>query len=129
LRQQRVTVLLTTHYLDEAERLADRVGIMAAGRLVVVGDTASLTRLDRSTVRLQTGEEIDPAALSSLPSARSARGDGARSYVVEAGDVPSLLVELTSWLQAQQVDLIQLRVGHASLEDVFLELTGTEPPA
>jgi ABC-2 type transport system ATP-binding protein len=126
LRDQQVTVLLTTHYLDEAERLADRVGIMAAGKLVAVGDTVSLTNLDRSTVRLQTGSEVDPRALASLPSARSARSDSVRSYVLEADDVPSLLVELTTWLRTQDVDLTHLRVGHASLEEVFLELTGKE---
>jgi ABC-2 type transport system ATP-binding protein len=126
LRSQRVSVLLTTHYLEEAERLADRIGIMAAGRLVAVGDTASLTTLDRSTVRVQTASELDPKALASLPSARSAQADGARSYVLQADDVPALLVELTSWLRAQRIDLTQLRVGHASLEEVFLELTGKE---
>lgn len=126
LREDNVTVLLTTHYLEEAERLADRVAIMDQGKLVALGSPESLVRSDASTVRIRTTSAISPEALGGLPSAREVHQDGGGVYVVETADAPSLLVEITSWLRQEGVLVTELRVGQGSLEDVFLSLTGRE---
>ncbi len=123
LREQQVTVLLTTHYLEEAERLADRVAILNHGRVVAAGTPASLMSGDRSQVRLRTAMPVDAVVLDTLPSISSLRRDGAETYVFDTVDPPRLLMELTGLLYEAGIPIIELRVGQASLEDVYLELT------
>jgi ABC-2 type transport system ATP-binding protein len=126
LQEQEVTVLLTTHYLEEAERLANRVAIIGSGRLIASGSPASLIRQDASVVHLRTVEPIESAALRSLPSASEVRQDEAGGLLIETTDAPSFLVEATTLLRELGLHATELRVGHGSLEDVFLELTRTE---
>ncbi|GAC1330302.1 MAG: ABC transporter ATP-binding protein [Chloroflexota bacterium] len=125
LRDESVTVVLTTHYLEEAERLADRVAIIDHGRLVALGTPEDLARAGAPQVRLRTAAPVDVAALAGLPSVRAATMDDTE-YVVETADPATLLVEVTTWLRAQGVSLLELHVGQASLEEVFLRVTGHE---
>ena len=121
------TVLLTTHFMDEAERLADRVAIIDDGRLVALDSPAALTRgASANAVRFTATPGLDLAALAALASATSAREDQPGTYVVETQAAPALLAELTAWLRDAGAELRELRVGHGSLEDVFLSLTGKE---
>src|SRR5690349_15964434 len=129
LRERGATVLLTTHLMDEAERLADRIAIMDDGELIALDTPAGLTRGQSTTtteVHVTLGAEIEIAALSALPTARAARRDASGKYTVETGDARALLVELTALLRDRGLDVSELRVGRSSLEDVFLRLTGKE---
>jgi ABC-2 type transport system ATP-binding protein len=128
LKGEGTTVSLTTHYLDEAERLADRIAIMDEGRLVALGTPAELVQSDGPTVRLRTSKSLDPGTLESLPSARGVTPVNGVLYLLESSDVPQLLVEITTLLRDRRVPVVDLRVGSGSLEDVFLRLTGKEFP-
>jgi ABC-2 type transport system ATP-binding protein len=129
LQEQGTTILLTTHFMDEAERLADRIAILDHGTLLALDTPAGLT-IEQSTtttqVRFSAPPGLDMAALGALPTARGAHEDAPGRYVVETGDAPSLLVELATWLRDARAPLTELRVGRSSLEDVFLRLTGKE---
>ncbi len=127
LKRGGVTVLLTTHLMDEAERLADRVAIIDHGRLVALDTPAGLTGVqDANVVRFVAPAGLDCAQLARLPSARKAEEIRPGSYLIETDSAPALLVELTTWLRDQKITLSELRVGHGSLEDLFLRLTGAE---
>lgn len=127
LKRQGVTILLTTHLMDEAERLSDRVAIIDHGRLVALDTPAGLTGVqDANVVRFVAPAGLDCARLAELPSARKAEELRPGSYLLETESAPALLAELTAWLRDQQVTLTELRVGHGSLEDLFLRLTGAE---
>src|SRR5438552_3828415 len=127
LKQQGATVLLTTHLMDEAERLADRVAIIDHGRLIALDTPAQLTGVQNATiVRFVAPAGLDCAKLAALPSARKAEEIRAGSYLIETAAVPALLAELTAWLRDNHITLSELRVGHGSLEDLFLRLTGAE---
>ncbi len=127
LQREGATVLLTTHLMDEAERLADRVAIIDHGRLVALDTIAALTGgAAAGMVRFSAPAGLDCAALAALPSAEEASEARPGSYVLKTTDAPALLAELTAWLRDQGVTLTELRVGHGSLEEIFLQLTGTE---
>jgi ABC-2 type transport system ATP-binding protein len=121
------TVLLTTHFMDEAEQLADRVAIIDSGQLIALDRPTALTRLGSgNAVRFTGTPALDLEALAALPSAGSAREERPGVYVIETLAPPALLAELTAWLRDAGAELTELRVGHASLEEVFLRLTGKE---
>lgn len=127
LKQRGVTVLLTTHLMDEAERLADRVAIIDAGRLIALDTPANMTGTQNANiVRFVAPSGIDSTQLAALPSARSAQEVRPGSYLIETDTVPMLLAELTAWLRDANITLSELRVGHGSLEELFLRLTGSE---
>ena len=122
LRARGVTVLLTTHFMDEAEALADRVGIMDRGKLVALGDMAALRGGD-TVVRVVMEPGLE-AALAALPGVCAARATAPGVYLLET-DQPSLaLVEVTAWAHGQGRVPRELRVGRESLEEIFLRLTG-----
>ncbi len=127
LKRSGATVLLTTHLMDEAERLADRVAIIDHGRLIALDTPARLTGIEHATiVRFVAPPGLDLTQLAALPSARKAEEIRPGSYLIETETVPALLAELTAWLRDNNITLSELRVGHGSLEDLFLRLTGTE---
>jgi ABC-2 type transport system ATP-binding protein len=127
LRQRGVTILLTTHLMDEAERLADRVAIIDHGQLIALDTPANLTGVQNANVvRFVAQAGLDCTQLAALPSACKAEELRPGSYLIESDSVPTLLVELTSWLRDSHITLSELRVGHGSLEDLFLRLTGSE---
>jgi ABC-2 type transport system ATP-binding protein len=126
LRADGVTVVLTTHYMEEAERLADHVVIVDAGRVVASGTPAELTRggADRQLrFRAPPALELDRLALA-LPVGSHASEVAPGQYVVEGTIDPQLLATVTAWCAAYGVLAEDLRVMQRSLEDVFLELTG-----
>jgi ABC-2 type transport system ATP-binding protein len=119
------SVLLTTHYMDEAHRLCDRVAIIDHGRVIALDTPARLiaTLGAEHVVEFQTEPAPDVARLESLPEVRSVRvDDGTVSLTVAEVHraVPALLGEL----QRQGLDLTNLVTHHATLEDVFVSLTG-----
>lgn len=119
-----VTVVLTTHLLDEAERLADDVAIIARGRLVAQGSPTELTGAD-DEVRFSSRPRLDLADLSeALAPGVSAAEPTAGQYVISGAVDPATLATLTAWCASNGVMPHQLTVGRRSLEDVFLSLTG-----
>ncbi len=127
LRSDGMTVVLTTHYLDEAEHLADRVGVMSAGRLIVEGTPADLQRRSGRTLvsfRCGGGEDELAAAtrLAETLGNRVRLGDG-RIELLTA-EVTAALHALTSWAVEQRVDIDSWSVAQPSLEQVFLDLVG-----
>jgi ABC-2 type transport system ATP-binding protein len=125
LRDLGKTVLLTTHYLDEAEALADRVGVMAGGRLVEVGSPAQLggRATAEATVRFRTDGPLAGTALPPLPASDVRRADGA---VTVRTDAPTAVVAiLSTWAGSVGVEeLPELSVQRPTLEDVYLRLVG-----
>lgn len=127
LKSSGVTILLTTHLMDEAERLADRVAIIDHGRLIALDTPSNLTGTQNANVvRFVAPAGLDCAQLAALDSAQKAEELRPGSYIVETDRVPVLLAELTAWLRDQNITLSELHVGHGSLEDLFLRLTGSE---
>ena len=127
LKQQGVTILLTTHLMDEAERLADRVAIIDHGQLIALDTPGNLTGVQNATViRFVAPAGLDCAQIEALPSVKNAREIRPGSYLLEADNAPAALADLTAWLRDQHITLSELRVGHGSLEDLFLRLTGAE---
>lgn len=126
-KQHGVTVLLTTHLMDEAERLADRVAIIDHGRLIALDTPAQLTGVQNATlVRFVAPAGLDCTSMAALPSAQKVEEIRPGSYVIETAAAPALLAELTAWLRDNTIALSELHVGHGSLEDLFLHLTGAE---
>ncbi len=127
LKESGVTILLTTHLMDEAERLADRAAIIDHGRLIALDTPTNLTGTQNANiVRFVAPTGLDCSKLAVLPSAQKAEELRPGSYLVETDRAPVLLAELTAWLRDQNITLSELHVGHGSLEDLFLHLTGQE---
>jgi ABC-2 type transport system ATP-binding protein len=129
LRAAGTTIVLTTHLMDEAERLADRVAIVNHGRLVALDTPAALTHdTTGGAVQLTAAAGLPVAALAALPGLRDARETSPGVYALDADPaaLPDALAALTAWLRDEGVTLTELRVGPGSLEDLFLQLTGRE---
>ncbi len=117
------TVLLTTHYMDEAERLCDRVAIVDKGKVIALGTPQELIASlgGQQVVEFATESPTQPDAWSGLPSVRSAR----RSADGVALTVEQLHVALPAILaRAEPLGLTRLSTHQATLEDVFVHLTG-----
>src|SRR5216110_2530284 len=100
LQQQGVTILLTTHLMDEAERLADRIAIIDHGRLVALDTPSGLTGTQNSTVvRFVAPAGLDFTQLSALQFANTAEEIRPGSYLIETNEAAMLIVELTIWLR------------------------------
>src|SRR5256884_4127522 len=127
LKRNGATVLLTTHLMDEAERLADRIAIIDHGRLVALDTPSQMMGVQNATtVRFVAPTGLDCTQLAALPAAQRAEDIRPSSYLIETEAVPTLLAELTAWLRDNNITLSELHVGHGSLEDLFLRLTGAE---
>ncbi len=124
LRTAGTCVLLTTHELDEAERLADRIFILDRGRVVASGTPAELMTAGRGDeVRFGAPPGLDVASLAASLGA-PVREAQPGEYVLAAPGEPATLAALTAWLAERDLPLADLRVGRQRLEDVFLRLTG-----
>jgi ABC-2 type transport system ATP-binding protein len=121
-----VTVLLTTHAMDEAETLCDRVAIITGGRLAALGSPAELTRH-------QSGDEITFVADAGLDVTVLAKALGLDKgtaaevrpgeYIVRAEVTPARVADLACFLRDRDATLTSLQSGRRSLEDVFLQIT------
>jgi ABC-2 type transport system ATP-binding protein len=126
LRTDGVSVVLTTHLMDEAERLADQIVIVDHGRVVVTGSPAELTG-SSDVLTFTTTAGLDLAALrAGLPPGSMAAEGPPGSYRVEGVVGPEILSAVSSWCAEHGVLPRELSTGHRSLEDVFLDLTGRE---
>jgi ABC-2 type transport system ATP-binding protein len=129
LRGAGVSVILSTHFMEEAERLCDHVYIIDHGRMVASGTPASLTgSAGQLRFRAEPGLDLDNL-LGALPPGGVAKESPAGHYVLEVvGSAvdPALLAAVTAWCAERGVLANSLRIESRTLEDVFLELTGTE---
>ena len=125
LRAEGVTVVLTTHLLDEAEELADRVAIVDRGRLVALGTPDELTHTSRDELEFSARPGLDTWRLGTAVQAPVEELRPGR-YRVHAANTPPLIERLASWLAAEDVVLGELKAGKRSLEDVFLRITAEE---
>jgi ABC-2 type transport system ATP-binding protein len=125
LRELGMTVMLTTHYMDEAQALADRVAVIAAGEIIAAGTPDDLGGRREAASRISF--EVPGAAAAGARSAVDGEwsGDDGR-LELRTGDPIRALNELTGWAIANGVELGGLEVARPSLEDVYLELTGGE---
>jgi ABC-2 type transport system ATP-binding protein len=126
LRAGGVAIVLTTHYMDEAERLADRVVVIDGGRVVAGGTPAELTGAERQLrFRARPGLGLEEL-LSALPAGSAAKESPSGHYLIEGEVRPELLATVTAWCASHGVLAEDLRIERRTLEDVFLELTGRE---
>jgi ABC-2 type transport system ATP-binding protein len=128
LRHDGVTVVLTTHFLDEAEHLADTLVVIDGGRVVAQGSPAELTRSGaEGQLRFRAVPALDlDSLLSTLPDGTLAKEEDPGRYLVVGEVTPELVAGVTAWCAAQHVLAEELTVERRSLEDVFLDLTGRE---
>ena len=112
------TIFLTTHFMDEAQALADRLAIIADGRIVATGTADELIGATTPTTRIRfaLSDGVEP------PESLGARG-AASAYEIETGQPTKALNELTGWALSVGAELHDLEVGRRSLEDVYLQLT------
>ncbi len=137
LRAAGTTILMTTHELGDAERLADHVAVLDRGRLVAFGTPAELTGAGAPRVRFRLATQLRDGDADALVAAMMAGGNG--SHLVHSGpgaayelggltDIPSpaLVAALAAWCADRGLLITELRLGAASLEERYLELVGTD---
>jgi ABC-2 type transport system ATP-binding protein len=125
LRSERRTVLLTTHYIEEAERLCDRVAIVDRGRVVALGTPRELVQQSGQGVRLEVhvSSPLNLQEVKGLEAVLDCRErDGA--YLIHTQAAAKAIVALVRHLEVSNNDLLDLRISHPTLEDVFVDLTG-----
>jgi len=129
LRDDGVGVILTTHFMEEAERLADHVVIIDHGRAVADGSPVALTG-SAGQLRFRAEPDLDiDSLLTALPAGSAAKESPAGRYLIEVpgGTVqPALLAAVTAWCADRGVLPSSLQIESRTLEDVFLELTGRD---
>lgn len=128
LRRDGVTVVLTTHQLQEAEELADRIVIIDHGSTVASGTPAELMRSGaEDQLRFSAPRKLDLSLLlTALPEGYRATEKAPGEYLVEGTIDPQVLATVTAWCARMNILATDMRVEQRSLEDVFLDLTGKE---
>jgi ABC-2 type transport system ATP-binding protein len=123
LRGSGVTILLVTHFMEEAERLADRVALIDSGKVVALDTPAGLvaTADDEQRIRFRPSGPVDEEGLAALPEVKGVSRMGDQLVVTGTGNV---LHALTSHLARNQVIAQELRVDQVTLDDAFVALTG-----
>ena len=124
LRDLGKTIFLTTHYMEEAERLADRIAVIAAGRIVAEGTAATLGGRDAlaSIISFTLPSGVSAAGLPPAVAGAVTSGPGEKIETRSTSPLP-LLGALAAWATARNVDLPDLQVFRPTLEDVYLQLT------
>lgn len=125
LRRDKKTIVLTTHYIEEAERLCDRVAIIDHGKVIKEGTPSQLkqssadkTRVEVRLARPETDDSLK--CLEGVSDCRTLNG----TYVLHCSRPPQAIVALVKYLETQNNELVGLEISTPSLEDVFIELTG-----
>jgi ABC-2 type transport system ATP-binding protein len=123
VRDSGVTVILVTHFMEEAERLADRIAVIDEGRLVALDTPAGIvSRVDaEQRLRFRPSAPIDDGLLTGLPEVRTVSRHG---QTVEVAGTGNLVQAVTAVLARNQIVANELRIEQADLEDAFVALTG-----
>lgn len=126
LKESKCTTLLTTHYIEEAERLCDRVAIVDQGRIIALGTPREIQErtLGQSRIEIRTTEPMPPE-LPSFEQADKAVLDEERKLLTLHSTRPArTLPDLIKWIDQRGLDLEDIHLKRPTLEDVFIELTG-----
>ncbi len=123
IRDRGVTILMVTHFMEEAERLCDRLAVIDSGRLAAVDTPAGLVSTvdDRQRIRFRPSAPLDHALLTALPEVTSVERAGSQLVVAGTGN---LLHAVSTLLAHHQVIAADLRVEQTTLDDAFVALTG-----
>ena len=125
LRHEKKTIVMTTHYIEEAERLCDRVAIVDHGTVIALGSPRELKERsgDKTRLEVRLARPEPQELLKNLEGVSDCRilGD---SYILHCQRPPQAIVSLVKHLESQGNELISLEIATPSLEDVFIELTG-----
>jgi ABC-2 type transport system ATP-binding protein len=125
LRSTGVTIILTTHYIDEAEEMADRIGVISKGELILVEDKAELMRKlgkKQLTLQLQQPVQVLPAALTAAYALELSKDGNDLTYTYDARGASSGIVELLKALADAGIAFKDLHTTQSSLEDIFVSL-------
>ncbi len=125
LRRQKKTIVMTTHYIEEAERLCDRVAIIDHGKVIALGSPRELKQssADKTRIEVKLARPAANGSLQGLEGVVDARElDG--NYVLHTQRPPQTIVSLVKHLEAEGNELVSLEIATPSLEDVFIEMTG-----
>src|SRR5229473_3356167 len=125
LRREKKTILMTTHYIEEAERLCDRVAIIDHGNVIALGSPKELKQrsADKTRLEVRLARPESDSALRNLDGVADCHVvDG--GYVLHTQRPPQTIVSLVKHLEAEGNELASLEISSPSLEDVFIELTG-----
>jgi ABC-2 type transport system ATP-binding protein len=125
LRDERRTVLLTTHYIEEAELLCDRVAVVDHGRIIAAGTPRQLIQQSQQSTRIEfvPRSPIPAEQLRELECAAEVHIHDGR-YTIRSRQAPRTLMALMRLLLAENNEVLEVHVERPSLEDVFIELTG-----
>ena len=130
LRHDGVTVVLTTHHMDEAERLSDLIHIIDRGKVIASGPPSELTSSHASTIRLTLPRPLDQSGrdqlVQALPRTSEVKVLEDGTVVVSGPTDHRVLGAVGGWCEAQRLVPLSLTMGQGTLEDVFIELTGRE---
>ncbi|HKE25793.1 MAG TPA: ABC transporter ATP-binding protein [Bryobacteraceae bacterium] len=126
LRREQRTILLTTHYIEEAEKLCDRVAIVDEGRIVAMGTPREIQErtLAWSTIELETALPVADGVPAWSDADKIALNDRRTRLSVTTRKPARMVVEMVKWLDASGIELSDIRIRRPSLEDAFIELTG-----
>ena len=126
LKSEKRSILLTTHYIEEAERLCDRVAIVDSGQIIAIGTPAELKdrSAGKSTVSVVCERPIDPSSLPTFPFATGSQVSDGNRLTVSSSKSAQTLVEILKWVETQGLGLEDVHLSRPTLEDVFIEFTG-----
>ena len=127
LRREQRTILLTTHYIEEAEKLCDRVAIIDEGRIIAMGTPRQIQEKTQSdsTIEIQCAQPVSAGDLPRWAEAVKATLDERRTTITVTSRRPArTMVEMMKWLDEQGLELDDIRIKRPSLEEAFIELTG-----
>src|SRR5450432_602391 len=127
LKDSKRTLVLTTHYIEEAERLCDRVAIVDQGKIIALGSPRELQEqyLGQSKIEVETSEPIHADSVPKFPlSEKTAISEDGKTMTVHSPSPAKTLVEVVKWIDQSGLGLVDIHLKRPTLEDVFIELTG-----
>lgn len=127
LRAEKRTILLTTHYIEEAEHLCDRVAIIDSGKIIAIGSPRELQEksANKSAIEIKLAQPWAGGDLPQWPEAITDHlSDDGYHLKVTSSRPARTLVEMVKWIDAQGIELDDVHLTRPTLEDVFIELTG-----
>ena len=129
LRAEKRTILMTTHYIEEAERLCDRVAIIDSGQIIAIGTPRELQErsADQSMIEVKLLQPLPGTNLPSWPDAvRTILSEDRRQLTIYSRRPARALVDVVKWIDSQSLELEDIHLSRPTLEDVFIELTGKQ---
>src|SRR3954467_11205097 len=127
LRAEKRTILITTHYIEEAERLCDRVAIIDAGRIIALGSPRELKErsADQSAIEITLAQPLPETELPTWTEAiRTVVSEDRTNLTIYSKRPARSLVDVVKWIDSSGLELADIHLSRPTLEDVFIELTG-----